>query len=208
MGSEIVGPRRVTFKSTSADVGFLAVPRYLHVCQRASLMKCSNAMLSNNSAGSPLLFELCTERVACTSNYRQRTSISSEATTWKKAIEKNKYLSSILLLVTSRVRKIHAVQTQNRTQAEGFFFLMFPNGRKNGVRLSVGLVVSHFSSDSPYVCNVRDLYSNRCRVYLCKKRKKGNRRRDYKRGGKLSGNSLEKVSERFLTSFGPRKRRL
>lgn len=121
MGSEIVGPRRVTFKSTSADVGFLAVPRYLHVCQRASLMKCSNAMLSNNSAGSPLLFELCTERVACTSNYRQRTSISSEATTWKKAIEKNKYLSSILLLVTSRVRKIHAVQTQNRTQAEGFF---------------------------------------------------------------------------------------
>ena len=27
-GSEIVGPRRVTFKSTSADVGFLPVPRY------------------------------------------------------------------------------------------------------------------------------------------------------------------------------------
>lgn len=52
------------------------------------------------------------------------------------------------------------------------FFLMSPNGRKNGIRLSVGLVVSHFFSDFPYACNVRDLYSNRCRVYLCKKKKK------------------------------------
>lgn len=41
---------------------------------------------------------------------------------------------------------------------------------------------------------------------FAKKRKKGDRRRDYKRGRKLSGNSLEKVSERFLTSLGPRNR--
>ena len=73
--SEIVGPRRVTFKSTtSADVGFLAVPRCLHVCQRASLMKCSNAMPSNNSVVSRLPFKACVERVARMNNYRRGTT--------------------------------------------------------------------------------------------------------------------------------------